>query len=65
MQMELFIEIQGKQVDTTVFLDNVKEFWKSEGNRIKDLKSVSIYFKPEESTCYYVLNGDIKGSFQV
>ena len=65
MQTELFIELNGEQVDTAVFMDNVKEYWKSEGNKIKDLKSVSIYYKPEESMCYYVLNGDIKGSFQV
>jgi len=65
MQMDLFIEIRGKQIDTAVFMDNVKEYWKSEGNKIKDLKSVSIYFNADEGVCYYVLNGEIKGSFQV
>ena len=64
MQVNLFIEVQGKQVDTAVFLDNVKEYWKSEGNKVKDLKSVSFYYKPDDGHVYYVINGEIKGSFQ-
>lgn len=65
MQTELIVEIDGRQVNTTGFMDSVKEFWKSEGNKVKDLKSVSLYYKPEESLCYYVLNGEIRGNFQV
>ena len=65
MQTELIIELGGKQINTNYFMDNVKEHWKAEGNKIKDLKSVSIYYKPEENTCYFVLNGEIKGSFEV
>lgn len=65
MRTELFIELDSKQVDTTVFIDNVKEYWKSEGKKMKDLKSVALYYKPTELKCYYVLNGQIKGSFQV
>jgi hypothetical protein len=63
MQVNLFIEVGGKQVDTSVFLDNVKEFWKSEGNKIKDLKSVQLYYKPDDGHVYYVINGDINGKF--
>lgn len=66
MQTELFVELKGKQIDTAPFIDHIKEFWKSEGKLVKDLKLVRIYFKPEESTCYYVINnGEVEGSFQV
>ena len=64
MQVNLFIEVNGNQVDTNIFLDNVKEYWKSEGNKVKDLKSVSLYYKPDDGNVYYVLNGEVRGSFQ-
>ncbi len=64
MKYNLYIELNGRQVDTAVFMDNIREYWKSEGNKMKDLKSVDIYFKPDENTCYYVLNGQVKGTFQ-
>jgi len=63
MQVNLHVEFQGKQVDTAGFVDHVKEYWKSEGNKIKDLKSVSLYYKPEDGHVYYVLNGEITGDF--
>ncbi|MDR2889065.1 MAG: DUF6465 family protein [Lachnospiraceae bacterium] len=30
-----------------------------------DLKSINLYVKPEESLVYYVINGDITGSFLI
>jgi len=64
MQVQLFVEVHGNQVDTTVFVDGAKEIWKSEGNKVKDLKSIQLYYKPEDGNVYYVLNGDKTGSFQ-
>ena len=65
MQESLFIEVNGQQVDTGRFMEILKDMWKNEGNKIKDLKSVQFYYKPEECSVYYVINGEIKGSFQV
>ncbi|WP_024867351.1 DUF6465 family protein [Butyrivibrio sp. FCS014] len=31
----------------------------------KDIKSLDIYVKPEESKAYYVVNGDVNGSFDL
>ncbi|MBR1669355.1 MAG: hypothetical protein IJ695_01525 [Butyrivibrio sp.] len=31
----------------------------------KDIKSLDIYVKPEEAKAYYVVNGDITGSFDL
>jgi len=61
----LFIEIGGKQIDTATFIDNIKAYWTAEGNKLKDLETVQLYYKPEENNVYYVINGDIKGEFQV
>ena len=38
-------------------LDYAKETWKAEGNKVKDLQSIELYYKPEEGKCYYVFNG--------
>lgn len=65
MQTDLYVELHGQQINTSVLFEQVKEMWKSEGNKVKDLKSVSLYYKPDESSCYYVLNGEIKGNFMV
>ena len=31
----------------------------------KDIKTLNIYVKPEESKAYYVVNGEIEGSFDL
>lgn len=31
----------------------------------KDIKSLDIYVKPEESKAYYVVNGDVNGCFDL
>ena len=39
--------------------------WKEEGRKIKDMRELDLYYKPEEGNCYYVVNGTEKGSFHV
>lgn len=63
MKIDLFIEHAGKRMDYKTLTDMVKEIWKADGNKIKDLSSTELYYKPEESICYYVINNDVKGSF--
>ena len=31
----------------------------------KDIKTLNIYVKPEEGKAYYVVNGDVNGSFDL
>ncbi|MCL2171816.1 MAG: DUF6465 family protein [Defluviitaleaceae bacterium] len=65
MKTEIFVEIDGKQVDIQGFIDIIKDIWKSEGNLVKDLKDLKVYFKPNEQMCYYVINGGVEGKFEV
>jgi hypothetical protein len=58
MKSELFVQFAGQQVDTKQLLDVAKETWKAEGNKVKDLQSVELYYKPDENKCYYVFNGE-------
>jgi len=65
MKIDYYVELNGEQHEIKRLSDIVKEIWKSEGNLLKDLESMEIYFKPEEKMCYYVLNGDSKGQFEI
>jgi len=64
MQVKTFVEVQGTQVDTDRFLEVLKDMWKNEGNKVKDMKSVQMYYKPDEGNVYYVINGEVTGNFQ-
>lgn len=65
MKIDYYVELGGEQHEIKRFSDIVKDIWKSEGNLMKDLNSMEVYFKPEEKMCYYVINGDNKGQFEI
>ena len=65
MKIEYYVELGGVQTDCKKLSDIIKEIWKGEGNLIKDLKSIDVYFKPEEKMCYYVVNGNFEGKFEI
>lgn len=65
MKTELYVELNDRQVECGQFTEKVKDIWKASGNRVKDMKSVQIYYKPTESAVYYVINGTERGKFTV
>ena len=65
MKIDYYVEFNSEQIDCGKLSDIVKEIWKSEGNLMKDLTGIKIYLKPEEKKCYYVINGDNKGQFEI
>ena len=65
MKIDYIVELAGQQTDCKELSDIVKEIWRSEGNLMKDLDHMKIYFKPEEKKCYYVINGESKGQFEI
>jgi len=60
-----YAEFQGKQTDYADLVKAVKDKWAADGKLIKDLAKLDIYFKPEESVCYYVANEKESGSIPV
>ncbi len=43
-----------------------RDVWKYDLNgKEEDFKSVELYVKPEENMAYYVINGDVTGSFYI
>lgn len=60
MRNSFKVQYTGNEVDFSHLVEASKEIWKSDGNKIKDLLTLDLYYKPEENRCYYVFNG--KGS---
>ncbi|MDO4554831.1 MAG: DUF6465 family protein [Lachnospiraceae bacterium] len=65
MKANVYVEYQGKQVACKDILAEAKKVWVSEGNKVKDLKNVDLYVKPEENAVYYVFNEDESGKIEL
>lgn len=63
MTTNLYIEFREHKVTEKKVVDAIKALWKSQGNFLKDLKKLNIYFKAEEGMCYYIINDQETGGF--
>ena len=59
----VYLQYLGKEINKDDLMKAVKEIWTKEmKNKVSDLKSVTLYIKPEENMAYYVINNDVTGS---
>ena len=59
----LYLQYLGKEINKDDLVKQVKDIWTKElKNKAGDLKSVTLYLKPEENMAYYVINDDVTGS---
>ena len=57
-------QFSGKSYTSEDLIKITKDVWKYDLNgKEEDIKNIELYVKPEENTAYYVINGDITGSF--
>lgn len=62
----VMVQYMGKEVCTDELMKKVKEYWTKElKNKAGDLKSVTLYVKPEEGKTYFVINEDVTGSVEI
>ena len=61
VKTNLFVQAGGKEVSMEEAIARVKDAWKATGHKVGDLKDITVYVKPEESSIYYVVNGDVTG----
>lgn len=60
------LQFAGKSYTDADLIKIAKDVWKYDlGRKATDFKSVELYVKPEESRAYYVVNGEITGSFAI
>ena len=65
MKTSLYVEYQGLQVEEKELITKVKELWVNDGNKIKDIKELKLYIKPEEAVAYYVINEETSGKIEL
>lgn len=65
MKTALYVEFAGKQTLDKDLVAKVKELWTAEGNKVKDITTLSLYVKPEESVAYYVINEEVSGKIEL
>ena len=65
MKTALYVEFAGKQTLDKDLVAKVKELWTAEGNKVKDINTLSLYVKPEESAAYYVINEEVSGKIEL
>lgn len=62
----VYLQYMGKEIDKDALTKQVKEIWtKQLKNKVADLKSITLYLKPEENMAYYVINNDVTGSIEL
>lgn len=58
----VMVQYMGNEVSTDDLMKKVKEYWtKQLKNKVGDMKSVTLYVKPEEGKAYFVINEDVTG----
>ena len=60
------LQFAGKSYSTEELVKIAKDVWKYDlKQKVSDFKSVELFVKPEESVCYYIINGDVTGNFGI
>lgn len=60
------VEFAGNQIESKEVIARAKKVWVDAVNKnrkVKDLKTMDLYLKPEENAVYYVFNEEESGSF--
>lgn len=63
MKSNIYVQYQEIEANTADFVAEAKKIWQAKGNKVKDLKTLDLYAKPEENTVYCVFNGKDSDSF--
>ena len=58
----VYLQYLGKEINKDDLMKQVKEIWTKElKHKVSELKSVTLYLKPEENAAYYVINEETTG----
>ena len=60
------VQFDGKSYTNEELVKIAKDVWKYDlKKKVGDFKTVELFVKPEESIVYYVINGEVMGSFGI
>ncbi len=58
----VYLQYLGKEINKDDLTEQVRDIWTGEmKQKAADLKSITLYLKPEENAAYYVINGETTG----
>ena len=58
----VYLQYLGKEINKDDLTAQVRDIWTGEmKQKAADLKSITLYLKPEENAAYYVINGETTG----
>lgn len=64
MNREVHIQFAGNDILAKDLVSKATAIWTEEmGNKVEDIKDVKVYVNIDQSTAYYVINEDVRGSF--
>lgn len=59
-------QFSGKSYTVEDLVKIAKDVWKYDlGKKTADIEAIELYVKPEEHQAYYVINGEVTGSFGI
>ena len=65
-KIAVYVQFGEKSYSYEDLVKIAKDVWVYDlGKKAADFKSADIYVKPEESTAYYVINGNVEGKFGI
>jgi hypothetical protein len=66
LKSELYLQFAGKSYTQDELLKMARDVWKYDlKQKVRELKGVELYVKPEENIVYYVMNKEFTGSFYI
>ena len=65
LKPELFLQFQNKEAVKEDAIQAAKDQYVAAGHRVSSIKSLQVYFKPEENAAYYVINQKFAGKVKL
>lgn len=65
LKPELFFQYDGGEISANDYVEKVKQAYVAEGHRVSSIKSLQLYFKPEDNKVYYVINEKTTGDLDL
>lgn len=65
-ECSLYVQYAGRSLSEGDLMKIAKDVWKYDlKQKVRELKNVELYVKPEENKVYYVMNKEFTGSFDI
>ncbi|MBS6518350.1 MAG: hypothetical protein KH353_09215 [Clostridium sp.] len=57
VKAQVFVQYLGKEISADSLVEEAKKAFVAAGHKESEIKTISVYVKPEENAAYYAVNG--------